>query len=121
MAACNLVYRTLLFLPGGGVEYRHYPCYPTLLEYLFDGYVIFLRAYEGQDPALTVLSLVAFKYLFRPLRQRNTYHRRTLPFGLAGYILHRIVYNIRRGQAHEVGNAASDTAMEYEYVALDCE
>ncbi len=82
VTACYLVYRTLLLLPGGGVENRYDSRYPTLLKYLLDGHVVFLRAYERQDPPLAVLSLVAFENILCPLGKWHTYHIRTLPLGL---------------------------------------
>ena len=120
MTACYLVYRTLLLLPGGGVENCYDSRYPTLLKYLLDGHVVFLRAYERQDPPLAVLSLVAFENILCPLGKWHTYHIRTLPLGLAGYILHRVIYNVGRSKAHKIGYAAAYAAMEYEDVTLDC-
>ena len=119
VTACYLVYRTLLLLPGGGVENRNDSRYPTLLKYLLDGHVVFLRTDEREQLPFQIIAPGVFLYQsLRTCIERNADDLRTFSFGLLWHIFYGSVDYACRSHSHEVGHTATDKTLKDEDVAL---
>lgn len=108
----------LLFLAGDGVQRGHHAVDTGEFDHLLDVAVIVLLTNKGKKTPIGQV-LVALQDLQSGRREWDSDRIGTAFLGFAGNVLDGTIDDVVLGQPHQVADAASDEALEYEDVALN--
>ncbi len=108
----------LFLLAGDCVQRGHHPVDAGELDHLLDVAVVVLLTNKGKKTSVGLV-LVALQDLQSGGREWDSDRIGTAFLGFTGNVLDGTIDDVVLGQLHQVTDAASDEALEYEDVTLD--